>query len=512
MLANYTGAGRHPRSGIAFFDQAIGNMVNSDSADYQPSDQDILYRFNSIGYRGSDFDPFASLRIFACGCSYTFGMGVADRETWPRHLLASLETRHGLAPLEWELQNFSQIGASNRYIARTIVEQCALARPDLAVVMFTHCNRIEYLEGERIENLGAWDLEVAPTLLTPGQRFFAQYNDAVGSLDLLRNMWLVQSFLQSRGIAYVLAWIDIENFDSLRGASNPAIRELAEQIDVSRLIPVSIKQRDVMVDVSQGHPGRQSHSRFAAELMRFLDGSQTSADLERAMSRRTHDETSFRKVRHCDSRTTRLDPGTATRFEDEESSTRAERTASASRRSVTKRWHRVSGHESSSATLREFGRICAEGRATAVLVEWPPNGGLDQFIGGSHVAPESIEPDSRNDQLVEQASLVKAFLTPELRVADLLIDVLTAQFIAESAGITYRFLVPIGVSLFPPVNAALRSLASTLDMRRVRLHETEPMPVTGMDRLKGIRRKIRDRLFGARSPAREEDPNIYPLW
>jgi len=125
MLANYTGAGRHPRSGIAYFDQAIGNMVTSDSADYQPGDQDILYRFNSIGYRGSDFNPVASLRIFACGCSYTFGMGVADLETWPRHLLASLGTRHGLAPLEWEVQNFSQIGASNRYIARTIVEQCA---------------------------------------------------------------------------------------------------------------------------------------------------------------------------------------------------------------------------------------------------------------------------------------------------------------------------------------------------------------------------------------------------
>src|ERR1044072_3782329 len=116
MLGAYDGALPHPRSTSAVQNER-GNFVCSD-------DDGCLYRFNSLGYRSAEFDPTARLKIFVSGCSYTFGLGVRlDRAN---------------------LQNFSQIGASNGYIARTIIRQCDRVRPDLAVIAFTHRERTEY--------------------------------------------------------------------------------------------------------------------------------------------------------------------------------------------------------------------------------------------------------------------------------------------------------------------------------------------------------------------------------
>ncbi len=54
------------------------------------------------------------------------------------------------------LQNFSQGAASNDYIARVILTQCAKVEPTLVLGAFTHNNRVEYLADRTICNIGPW--------------------------------------------------------------------------------------------------------------------------------------------------------------------------------------------------------------------------------------------------------------------------------------------------------------------------------------------------------------------
>jgi len=487
-------------------------MIYSDWPEYQPSDRDVLYNFNSNGFRGSEFDSSALLRLFVCGCSYTFGMGVAQDETWSQLILSALGERYGIAPSDRNLQNFAQIGGSNRYVARTIIEQCALVRPDLAIVMFTHRNRMEYLDGERVRNIGSWNLEpAAPD--SPGVRFFEQYNDNLGSFDLLRNMRLVQNFFQLRGIPYFFAWVDIDEFAALRRSNISVIREIANEIDINRLARVSIKQRGIKVDVVLGHPGQESHRRFAAELLRDFESSSTAGDFDRVLRARAH----ARKVQKAtDELLPRLLPrlisglGRAVRSGQK----MCARFRLRRKPSAIEAPHTITGHVSTGSTLRAVKRICStHPKIMGLCVEWPLRGSIDHFINNSHIClGQNIESCDR--PVTELAALANAFYTPEIRLADSLIDVLTAQYVAQLAGISYEFRLPAGTLLLLSSNRALRSLASTLDVHFIGKPMKRSARAAAARAPGGYRGRSDAEVLKkyCRSSACKEDPNIYPLW
>ena len=57
----------------------------------------IVYQLNNYGFRGDDFgtDPC----VITLGCSYTFGTGLPEKDTWPRHLANATGLK--LANLGW---------------------------------------------------------------------------------------------------------------------------------------------------------------------------------------------------------------------------------------------------------------------------------------------------------------------------------------------------------------------------------------------------------------------------
>lgn len=57
----------------------------------------ITYRFNSHGYRADEFDSEPCL--VALGCSYTVGIGLPDRQTWPRLVATAMNIK--CANLAW---------------------------------------------------------------------------------------------------------------------------------------------------------------------------------------------------------------------------------------------------------------------------------------------------------------------------------------------------------------------------------------------------------------------------
>src|SRR5882762_5127353 len=176
MLDAYDGSMPHPRSKSAFLNDR-GILVCTDEEGANPKPTDCIYRFNSLGFRGEEFDPAARLKIFVSGCSYTFGLGVQHEESWPTLLKKRLADRRGVPSDQANLQNFSQVGASNEYIARTIIRQCDRVRPDLAIIAFTHRERTEYLAPGVTRNLGLWDLDTPESSWAPAaMRYFSLHN------------------------------------------------------------------------------------------------------------------------------------------------------------------------------------------------------------------------------------------------------------------------------------------------------------------------------------------------
>jgi hypothetical protein len=114
------------------------------------------YQFNSLGYRGEELDPAAAATIFVCGCSHTFGVGLNLEETWVHRFKLAYAESHRLDPAAVNVLNFSEGGASNDYITRTVLTQCAQVRPDLVIAQFSQMSRSEaFVDGEPY-SIGPW--------------------------------------------------------------------------------------------------------------------------------------------------------------------------------------------------------------------------------------------------------------------------------------------------------------------------------------------------------------------
>ena len=270
-LARFVGASAHPQSAVAVFDRSTGYFrPPRDQRDLQEPEH--VYEFNSLGFRGAEYDPRAALRVFVCGCSYAFGMGVLADMTWPVVFTRLAASALGVPVEQSHVQNFSQIGASNNYVARTLIKQCHQISPTLAIAAFTHNSRVEYLDGQEIRNLGYWNINPSNRFPeppdAPGARFFRQYSEREGLQNLLTNMVLFQSAMVNRRVPYIMVWIDIDRLHTAQVILEPVLNDYYTVLDLSRVSRLSIKQHHIHVDTVEGHPGPQSQERFARALVK----------------------------------------------------------------------------------------------------------------------------------------------------------------------------------------------------------------------------------------------------
>jgi hypothetical protein len=99
---------------------------------YKSYPHDIVYKFNSMGYR--DIEQYSGSEILAIGDSFTLGLGVNAEDTWVAHLSKMLN---------YPVLNFSLNGASNDWIARRAVELLEFFNPRALVVHYTFSHRRE---------------------------------------------------------------------------------------------------------------------------------------------------------------------------------------------------------------------------------------------------------------------------------------------------------------------------------------------------------------------------------
>lgn len=247
------------------------------------------YTFNSLGYRGAERDPTAKARILTSGCSYTFGEGLDYDEAWVTRFVSLYARHHGLAAEEVDLINLAQGGASNDYIARTVVPHLERVEPELVVILFTYKNRVEVMLDDPgnpplVASLGPWAVEPDPTRGVPtagGQArraavraegasyHYLTYTDDSGLINALKNMLLVQFACRAAGIDYLFSWVEHGLLDGLPQHANPIVRDLAGSLDRGRFCPTAPTDPDRQLDLAPDgvHPGPLSNAQFASDLL-----------------------------------------------------------------------------------------------------------------------------------------------------------------------------------------------------------------------------------------------------
>jgi hypothetical protein len=181
-------------------------------------------------------------------------------------------------------------GASNDYIVRTMISQCQRVKPDIAVVLFSHADRVEYIDeenlGERVWTAASWWIEdepyphLKPTGEYASKRFALIREASIGYFyyattgntmaRFLRNALLMQFYLEANHIPFVFHWADKNPFDYIE--KHFALGPLAALLRRDHFIDRT-RLDDYWMDVAAdgAHPGPQSNINLSKALFNTYD-------------------------------------------------------------------------------------------------------------------------------------------------------------------------------------------------------------------------------------------------
>lgn len=225
-------------------------------------DGDWVYSFNSLGFRGPEFDPAADIRIFTVGCSYTLGVGVSFVQSWPAIIARKL--RNVIPNKSVSVVNFSIGAASNDYIARMALSQCARVKPDIMLIQFTHTMREEYIDERNVsEHFGPWSGS------EHSDAFLFYYSEELGLVDSIKNMLLVDYYCRLHEIPLIYTFAEHRKLLEDRFLNNAICGPYMAMLDSPAFHRISILDQGIFIDSARdcAHPGPKSHELFARKIM-----------------------------------------------------------------------------------------------------------------------------------------------------------------------------------------------------------------------------------------------------
>lgn len=238
------------------------------------------------------------MNILISGCSFTHWPEVPDGPNicWPSHL-AKFDSRYSIT-------NLAEPAAGNQYICNSMIHQCEIQQPDLALVMWSGVSRLDYLTSlddpawrDLFDSYGFYRRIPECSLgyiFSGGQMgtwfkhpvahrmFYEMYKVSsdlsLGYINLIEIIKL-QNYLKFKNIpyrfmSYVNYWQhnNVPNFNGDFSVGN--IPELAKQIDAidfdqwifsdhqkNGLYELGIKHNDFLPDGI--HPGAATHTEWA---------------------------------------------------------------------------------------------------------------------------------------------------------------------------------------------------------------------------------------------------------
>ena len=250
------------------------------------------YAYNRLGYRGPEYRANAALTVFTFGESDAIGTGLEFEESWPARVVAREAEARGIDPSDVCHMNFAEPGASNAYIARSVLSQCGVVRPDLVLVNFASFDRTEGIAGGRAYPIGDWldgpgadaALREAPEegglrarlreQLDRGRHYRAFATGRGEIYASLRDMLLVQFYLRSEGIPAVAVCREREKLDFAGARADAVLGPLLGQVDESFLAPFDITwvAESGAHGVDDQHYDARTHDALAERVFQFLHG------------------------------------------------------------------------------------------------------------------------------------------------------------------------------------------------------------------------------------------------
>ena len=258
----------------------------------EPSSR-ISYSFNSLGFRGDEFEIAADRHVFVCGGSVTLGLGLDYSEAWVSAFRRGYADVHDVPESNVNLQNFSSSGCSNGYIARTLIGQCTRFQPALALAELTFSHRSEILLDGRSYNIGPWCVsdgfddgakadghhdELRQMIRQKSKAYYELDSELLAGQDLLKNALLLQLFFQSRGIPFLIGMAASEGSDI---PDDELLAPWIEALDPERVFTIPDHYYHLDESVAPGHPGPAgSHAIADSFLSRYQEiyGQDTSAN------------------------------------------------------------------------------------------------------------------------------------------------------------------------------------------------------------------------------------------
>lgn len=225
------------------------------------------YAFNSLGYRGEEYNPDAKIKFAVVGCSNVFGTGLNQEETLGHHFKTFLAAANNLDISEVNCFNFGVGGTSNEYSVRTILTQIQDNLFDLVIFNLTPAGRWEYLDknGFHSVNVGSVDPEALDKLPPYVAAYYDLHNYALGNLMTIKNILLVQLFMRQIGTPLIIS----NDWSPLKAVKNPALQPLVQLVDHSIVHTHKFRSQRADSAADGTHVGSITNKAAAISLLRF---------------------------------------------------------------------------------------------------------------------------------------------------------------------------------------------------------------------------------------------------
>lgn len=223
----------------------------------ESEENEWLYSFNSLGYRGVEFDSSADISIFVSGCSITVGEAVPWADSWPVQFEKQAQHSFGTTT---SLLNMGQSGAPNEYISRSLLAQIHHTTPTVAVALFSGNARVEYLKGTVVEHIGPWRKDALAL------DYYAHYTEEIGTAGLLRNILTLQYACDRKDIVFIFGSVEFDKLENILEHKNPIIRQLASMIRWDAYMNFPPRSHFIDTGRDESHPGPKSHRSLAGAI------------------------------------------------------------------------------------------------------------------------------------------------------------------------------------------------------------------------------------------------------
>jgi len=254
------------------------------------------YTYNSLGWRGEEFDPQCKYHIFVFGASGFHGTGTHDKGLFVHSLRDLIAQRDGILPDTIGISNFACGGPPPSFTLRSAIAQCSRVKPNL-VLFEVHSNTEDWAgdwsEGsapdkKSDENKSEDKQSKAPAskaqpnplqmcitrcilgYMSLQQPKFVRKSPAPGrKSDYARLQQMVtyvalHKFFEAEGIPAIACG----DFDELLMGASGAVKTLHGLIDPTRQF--SHQWELIDGEGCRGHSGPEGHRRMASSLLKYI--------------------------------------------------------------------------------------------------------------------------------------------------------------------------------------------------------------------------------------------------